>query len=37
MVVGKTEYTSWDTGRDLDTGKQVWGGSAGPFCFEKVD
>mmetsp|Transcript_64541 Transcript_64541/g.147864 ORF Transcript_64541/g.147864 Transcript_64541/m.147864 type:complete len:217 (+) Transcript_64541:2405-3055(+) len=35
MIVGEKEYASWDTGRDINTGKQVWGGSAGPFCFKK--
>jgi hypothetical protein len=37
MIVGEKEYTSWDTGRDIKSGKQMWGGSAGPFCFKKVN
>ena len=37
MIVGENEYTSWDTGRDIKSGKQIWGGTAGPFCFKRVN
>ena len=35
IIISPETYSSWDIGRELETDKQVWGATSGPFCFEK--
>lgn len=35
IVISRNDYSSWDIGREIESGEQIWGATSGPFCFEK--